>query len=201
MNGLFAPASLIIAVIVIASLVYAIKLYREGRLLQETVEMLKTIVLAAILALIIRSHIVEAYQIPSSSMVPTLKIGDRLIVNKFIYQFKEPKNFDIVVFQPPPEVSDDKIFIKRLIGLPGDIVEVRNSKLYLNGKLINESYLNGPMNYTMPPIRVPKDKLFVMGDNRNRSFDSHLWGMLPERNLLGKAVMRYYPFNHVGILK
>ena len=189
--------------LIVAGTIFVIIFTRwdRERKINESVEFIKTLVLAAILALIIRSTVVEAYKIPSTSMVPTLEVGDRLLVNKFIYFFKKPQRFEVVVFKPPPEVSNDKIFIKRIVGLPGDVVAVRENKLFVNGQAIDEDYINEPIFYQLPAKEIPPEMVFVMGDNRNRSHDSHVWGTLPMENLLGRAILRYYPIPKISLLK
>lgn len=159
---------------------------------------------AIILTFILRSYIVEARQIPSGSMIPTLLIGDRLLVDKITFKFGELQQRDIVVFSPPPEAQvgeQRNDYIKRIIALPGDIIEVREGKVFLNGKELNEPYINQPPNYTYGPSTVPEGELFVMGDNRNNSFDSHAWGFLPISNVKGKAFFRFWPPNRIGLIE
>lgn len=164
-------------------------------------ETFSIIVMALILAVILRTFVVEARIVPSESMVPTINIGDRLIVNKFIYHFKEPERGDIVVFKPPAEIHAKDDFVKRVIGLPGEKVQVRNGVVYINDHPLHEPYLIEKPNYDFGPVVVPANDLFVMGDNRNRSFDSHMWNAwLSQDNLIGKAFYIYWPIGHMTSL-
>lgn len=159
---------------------------------------------AVILTFILRAFIIEARQIPSGSMLPTLQIGDRVLVDKIAYKFNGIERGDIVVFTPPPEARTPEVgkndLIKRVIGLPGEKVEVNNSQVYINDKPIKEPYIKDEPLYSWGPETVPDGELFVMGDNRNNSFDSHAWGFLPEKNIKGRAFMRFWPFKRVGKL-
>ncbi|AEH23226.1 signal peptidase I [Thermodesulfobacterium geofontis OPF15] len=189
----------------------------------------KSLLIALILALFIRAFIVQAYKIPSGSMIPTLLIGDYLLVNKlaygiknpikddFIYFWKFPKRQEIVVFTYPQNKKLD--FIKRVIGLPGDTVQIVNKKVYVNGKLLNEPYVqfSDPEIYPQEisprdnygPIKVPPEHIFVLGDNRDQSYDSRFWGFVPVKYLKGKALIIYFSwdsqdfkirFNRIGKL-
>ncbi|BAC89964.1 signal peptidase I [Gloeobacter violaceus] len=164
-------------------------------------ENLQTIVLAVFLALFIRSFVAEARYIPSGSMEPTLRIDDRLIVEKLSYEFQQPERGQVIVFTPPKRTNIDQAFIKRVIGLPGDTIEVKNGKVLLNGRTLNEPYIATPPAYILPRQKVPAGHFFVMGDNRNNSFDSHLWGFLPRQNVIGRAVFRFWPLERVGAIE
>ena len=173
------------------------------------VEWIKSIIIALILALITRATVVQAFRIPTASMQDTLLIGDFLLVNKFLYgskipftdirlpRVRDPKRGDVIVFEHPTEGKD---YIKRCIGVPGDVVEMRNDLVYVNGERIEEPYKNlanyiGPMsNYG--PVKVPKGHLFMLGDNRHNSKDSRSWGMLDQRYLKGKAMVIYFSWDH-----
>ncbi len=165
-------------------------------------ELVQIVVLAFILSFVLRTYIVEARQIPSGSMKPTLQIGDRLMVDKILFKFSDLQRGDIVVFKPTPAASintgADTYFIKRIIGLPGDEVSVAGGKVYINGQPLDEPYEAEPPAYAYGPEKVPDGMLFVMGDNRNYSADSHIWGFLPEENVKGKAFARFWPFNRLG---
>lgn len=178
-------------------------------------ENIEAIVIAVVLALFIRTFVVQAFKIPSGSMKPTLLIGDHILVNKFIYgikipfwektivPIKRPKRGDIVVFKFPEDPSKD--FIKRVIGLPGDIVEIRNKKVYINRKRFEDPYgfFNEPLTReagmalrdNVGPVTVPADSLFVMGDNRDHSYDSRFWGFVDLDALKGKAFIVYWSWN------
>ena len=160
-------------------------------------------VVAVGLAIFIRTFIAEPRYIPSESMLPTLEIGDRLIVEKLSYYTQLPKRGDIVVFAPPPQLQEqgyleEQAFIKRVIGLPGETIEVKNGRIYIDRQLLTESYIAEAPNYGMSPMVVPPDKLFVMGDNRNNSNDSHVWGFLPKDNIIGHACFRFWPIERLG---
>ncbi len=164
-------------------------------------ELLSIVVVAFILAMILRTFVIEGRVIPTGSMLPTIQLQDRVMVNKFIYLFKKPAYGDVVVFEPPAILGQQQDYIKRLIGLPGDSIEVKNGKVYRNGKALYEPYINEAPNYTFGPVKVPPNSLFVMGDNRNESYDSHMWnGWLTEDHLKGKAFVIYWPINHIASL-
>jgi len=173
----------------------------------------------------VRPFVVEAFYIPSESMVPTLEIGDRVLANKFIYRFTEPEYDDIVVFQSVEggigAAGDEGIFarvkriatgerapsappdlIKRVVGLPEDKIAVRNGVLFVNGERQKEPYVNGefPDRSFAPQVRVPKDHVFVMGDNRANSRDSRFFGPVPQENIEGQAFVRFWPPSHLGVL-
>lgn len=172
---------------------------------QQIRENVQIVAIALVLALLIRSFIAEPRYIPSDSMIPTLATGDRLVVEKISYRFHPPTRGDIVVFEPPPQLqsigySKDQAFIKRVIGTPGEVVQIQDGKVYLNGTPLEEDYIAQPPAYNMPPVRVPEGHLFVMGDNRNNSNDSHIWGFLPQPNIIGEAIWRFWPPNRIGNL-
>jgi len=172
----------------------------SSKLKSSLKEMLSIIVVAFVVSMILRTFILEARVIPSGSMLPTIQIQDRVLVSKFAYWFKEPQRGDIIVFQPPIESDED--YIKRVMGLPGDKLEVRDMHLYINDVLLEEPYIQEPMQYAFGPVTVPEGCLFVMGDNRNSSYDSHLWGeWLSMDAVKGKAFMTYWPLNHIKMLK
>jgi signal peptidase I len=158
---------------------------------------------ALILALLVRTVVAEPRYIPSDSMVPTLQVGDRLVVEKISYRLHPPQRGDIIVFDPPSQLQSqgygkDQAFIKRIIGQPGQTVAVQNGKVYLDQQPLQEAYIAEPPDYIMPPVTVPPDMFFVMGDNRNNSNDSHVWGFLPRQNIIGRAWWRFFPFDRVG---
>ncbi len=169
-------------------------------------ENLKLIVLALFIAAIVRIFIAEPRYIPSPSMVPTLAVGDRLLVDKISYQLHPPKPGDIVVFEPPPQLqgygyTTSQAFIKRVIGLPGQTVQVSQGTVLVNNQPLQEPYILEPPKYEMPAVKIPPDSLFVMGDNRNDSNDSHVWGFLPIDNIIGKAAFRFWPWPRAGLFK
>jgi signal peptidase I len=184
-------------------------------------EYAEALIVAAILALIIRTFIVQAFKIPSGSMENTLLIGDHLLVNKFIYgtqipftdtrflTIRHPQRGDVIVFEFPEDENkpyfDRRDFIKRVIGTPGDTVEVRDKEVFVNGnpyvipqEIHKESDVvppgYGPRDF-MPPVKVPPGKYFVMGDNRDRSYDSRFWGFVDESEIKGLAFIKYWSWN------
>lgn len=178
-------------------------------------ENIEAIVVAVILALFIRTFIVQAFKIPSGSMKETLQIGDHILVNKFIYGIKlpyldttlvpitDPHRGDIVVFEFPEDKSKD--FIKRVVGVAGDVVEVRNKQVYVNGALQTGSYIIHTDPSVFPPslqprdnfgpVTVPPHSLFVMGDNRDHSYDSRYWGFVDLKAVKGKAFIIYWSWD------
>jgi signal peptidase I len=168
-------------------------------------EHVKLAAIALVLAFLIRGFVAEPRFIPSDSMVPTLRIGDRLVVEKLSYYQHPPRFGDIVVFHPPDVLLNqgyryDQAFIKRVIGLPGQTIEVKQGKVFVDGEALIEPYIAAPPNYRMLPITVEPGTVFVMGDNRNNSNDSHIWGLLPQQNIIGHAWERFYPFDRLGSL-
>ena len=164
-------------------------------------ENVKTVGLSLFLAFGIRTFIAEARYIPSGSMLPTLQINDRLIIDKLSYDFSNPKRGDIVVFNPTKTLEAEnyhEAFIKRVIGLPGDKVEVKNGKVYVNNIPLKENYLEAPPSYQWGSVVVPQNSYLVLGDNRNNSYDSHYWGFVPRQNIIGKAMFRFWPLNRLG---
>jgi len=164
-----------------------------------------TIAFGLILALLIRIFIAEPRFIPSESMYPTLAIGDRLVVDKVSYNFTKPQNQDIIVFSPPPQLQilgyqQDQAFIKRIIAQGGETVAVKEGKVFVNNQPLEEDYILSPPQYNLDEIEVPQGYVFVMGDNRNNSNDSHIWGFLPVENIIGKAIFTFWPPEHIGII-
>ena len=178
-------------------------------------EYTEAIVIAVLLALFIRSFVVQAFKIPSGSMLSTLQIGDHLLVNKFIYgvklpvtgtvviPWKKPARDDIVVFKYPKDRSTD--YIKRVVGVAGDTIEIKNKQVYVNGQAVKNSHIQftdknimpagaGPRD-NMGPVKVPENKIFVMGDNRDNSYDSRFWGFVPLKDVLGKAFILYWSWD------
>jgi signal peptidase I len=137
--------------------------------------------------------IAEVRYTPSASMMPTLQAGDRLIVEKVSYLVHDPQHGDIIVFKAPPALIAQNIhddFTKRIIGLPGDVVAVKDGQVWVNGRAIAEPYLQSLPAYNYGPVTIPTEQYFVLGDNRNHSYDSHFWGFVPQRSLIGRAVVR-----------
>jgi signal peptidase I len=178
-------------------------------------EYTEAIVTALLLALLIRAYVVQAFKIPSGSMIPTLLIGDHILVNKFIYGskipfsdkrimvIKKPQNGDIIVFKYPED--PDRDFIKRVIAVEGDVIEAKNKIIYVNSKPISEPYAQHTDNSirlfgmeprdNFGPLIVPKNKYFVMGDNRDQSYDSRYWGYVDGKDIKGKALILYWSWD------
>jgi len=171
--------------------------------IRETVE---TVVIALVLAFLIRSFIVETFWIPSGSMEPTLMVGDRIMAYKIFYGINRVKRGDIIIFKFPLDPKKD--FVKRVIGLPGDTIEIRKKEVYVNKKRLIEPYAVHSDNWDTGfprdeygPVKVPSDSLFVLGDNRDSSEDSRYWGYVPKENIIGKAFLIYWPPWRIRILK
>ncbi len=146
----------------------------------------------------VRPFVVEAFYIPSESMVPTLRVGDRVLVNKFIYRFAEPARGDVVVFESVEGGNED--LIKRVVGVPGDEISVRGGKLLVNGEPQREPYVNKkyPDRSFSAPTTVQENHVFVMGDNRANSRDSRYFGTVPEKKIEGEAFLRFWPPDRIG---
>lgn len=181
-------------------------------------EILEVIVPAILLFLVIRAFLVEARYVPSPSMQPTIMKWDRFMVEKVSYRFHKPRRGDIVVFHPPEQAVDmakrealqrgEKLnglddFIKRIIGLPGEVVEIREGVVYINGEALEEPYITPERRpiYLYGPVKVPEGEYLLLGDNRNQSWDGHVWGFLPAKNIVGKACWRFWPLNRMGIIR
>lgn len=160
------------------------------------IDLLETILLGVILYAGI-NLLSARIRVESISMEPTLRPGDYVMVSKLAYINAMPGRGDVVVFHFPADPAQQ--YIKRVIGLPGDNVEIREGEVYVNGARLDEPYLKAAPNYSDLWV-VPADALFVLGDNRNRSSDSHLWGMVPLENVIGKALIIYWPINRIGAI-
>lgn len=160
-------------------------------------ELIETLLLTLVIFLLIR-FAVQNFRIEGYSMEPNFHDGEFLLVNKLVYMLHPPERGDVIVLKYPPVPSRD--FIKRVIGLPGDRVEIMNGKVLVNGTPLPEPYPLNEGSYTYGPVTVGDGEYFVLGDNRNNSSDSHSWGMLPGKNIVGKAWIAYWPPQFVGIV-
>ena len=178
-------------------------------------EYTEALLVALLLALFIRSFVVQAFKIPSGSMLSTLQVGDHILVNKFLYglrlpypiemplvQWGQPQRSDVIVFMYPKDQTKD--FIKRVVAIGGDTIEVRHKKLFVNGQPADDPYAvfsevgqERPVRDNFGPIEVPQDKLFVMGDNRDHSHDSRFWGFVDVHDVKGKAFLIYWSWDGV----
>mgnify|MGYP002626394477 CR=1 FL=1 len=171
---------------------------------RETIE---TILWAFVLAMIIRTFIVQAFWIPSGSMIPTLEIKDRVLVAKFWNYFFEPSRGSLYVFKYP--MDRDRDFVKRVIAVPGDVVDIKNGVVYINNQPTAEPYVKNHDHYTLypsnifpqVPFTVPENKYFMLGDNRSNSQDSRYWGFASLEDMRGPVFFRYWPLNRIGIPK
>jgi signal peptidase I len=182
-----------------AASVADIKLERGGvhRVWAWTRDVLETLLLAAVIFVLVNTLTVR-YEVQSISMEPTLHEGQYLIVSKFSYWLRSPQRGDVVVLDPPEQRSTIP-YIKRVIGLPGERVEVRSGRVWIDGVALDEPYVSGPALYERT-FELKSDEYLVLGDNRNNSSDSHVWGTLPEQNLIGKTIFRYWPLDKLGLI-
>ncbi|MGE0794938.1 MAG: signal peptidase I [Acidimicrobiia bacterium] len=169
---------------------------------RNLVEWAAIIVGALLLALLVKTFLFQAFYIPSLSMYPTLDKGDRVLVNKLSYDLHDVHRGDLVVFERPPgEPSTIKDLIKRVIGLPGDVIEARDGIVYIDGKPLEEDYVDaGDRTENLPAQTVPEGELFVMGDNRDNSEDSRVFGPIDEDTVVGRAFVRVWPVTRFSLL-
>ena len=177
---------------------------RSARRRRLTIEWIVLIAAALIIALLIKTFLFQAFYIPSESMVPTLKVGDRVLVNKLSYDLHDVHRGDIVVFKAPPEARSDGIddLVKRVVGLPGDTVEAReDGRVYVNDRRLDESYLpDGTTTTNLPVTKVPAGHVFMMGDNRSASRDSRYFGPIKESDIIGRVFVRIWPPGSIGLM-
>jgi signal peptidase I len=182
-------------------------------------EAAKTVGLSLLLAFGIRTYVAEARYIPSGSMEPTLQINDRLIIEKISYYFREPVRGDVVVFNPTKTLKSEDYrdaFIKRVIGTPGDLVELKDGSVYVNNHRLSEAYVangaptrvetcmgspsGGDKSFLSKPETIPKGNVLVLGDNRTNSYDGRCWGLVSKDDIVGRASFRFWPINRTGTL-
>lgn len=168
----------------------------------EIISWIKTIIFAFVAAWLITTFIIVNAKVPSGSMEDTIMTNDRLVAFRLSYTFSEPERGDIVVFKYPDDES--VLYIKRIIGLPGETVEINEGNVYINGNLLQEdvNYATGKMYGSFGPYEVPEDSYFMLGDNRNNSKDSRFWNnhYVHKDKILGKAIFRYWPLNEISLL-
>ena len=192
----------------------------KAKVKSQAREWAESIIIALAIAIVIQTFLVQAFKIPSGSMIPTFNIGDRIFVNKFLYSariplvnwrlpildIKEPKRGDIIVFISPEEPKKD--FVKRLIAFGGENVEIKDGKILINGRTPEEPFFKGVYYYNAGDygqegkvIKVPPDSYFALGDNSANSRDSRYWGFIPKKNLVGKAVLIYWPLYRTKLIR
>lgn len=175
----------------------------QPSMLAATIHWARDLLISVVIAIVVILFVYQPVKVEGTSMMPALVDQERIFINKFVYKFGSGQidRGDMVVFWFPGDVS--KSYIKRIIGTPGDIVEVVNGKVLVNGRRLDENYV--PDEYrdhvSYPPTRVPMDEFFVLGDHRSSSNDSRTWGMVPRRYIYGKAVFVYWPLDKLGILR
>ncbi|GAW92830.1 signal peptidase I [Calderihabitans maritimus] len=170
------------------------------RLWHNLTEILQTVAIALMLSFIIRLFLFQPFYIPSSSMEPTLRPGDRILVNKFIYHFQKPRRGDVIVFRFPLDPQRD--FIKRIIAFGGETLEVKNNQVFIDGRKLEEPYLPPDIRFgNYGPVTIPEGYYFVMGDNRSHSQDSRFWGPLNRKYIIGKAVLIFWPWFRAGLIR
>jgi len=164
------------------------------------------VAIALTVALLLRVFVVQSFYIPSGSMIPTLQVGDRILVNKLAYRLHGVGRGDIIVFRAPPKVAStcdttDQDLVKRVIGLPGETISDRDGTVYINNKVLPEPWLpkHAPNTYTatFPPVHIGPDTYFVMGDNRENSCDSRYWGSVNRSMIIGKVEVRIWPLGRI----
>lgn len=175
-----------------------------GQFVLDTIE---TIVVGLSIFVMVYLFLFQPTEVNGKSMEPTFQTGDRIYIEKVSYRFSNPERGDIVVFKAPP-THDDLEFVKRIIAIPGDKLEIKDGDIYVNDNKIEETYLykdtdTFPMTFVLAnnPLIIPEDKYFVMGDNRNHSSDSREWGLVDRSEIVGRAIFRWWPVNNMGVVK
>ncbi|MDD3726428.1 MAG: signal peptidase I [Candidatus Ratteibacteria bacterium] len=177
---------------------------KKNKKQNKTAEWFKSLIWAVIIALLIRAFLIGNFKIPSTSMVPTLKVGDRLLSNDVIYKIRPPKRGEVVIFKYPEDPKRD--FVKRMIGLPGEKVMIKDGMIFINGKVVEEESISRRYYYSEgfygngEEVEVPPDSYYVLGDNSINSRDSRYWGFVPKKNLVGKALFTYWPPWRMGFI-
>ena len=161
-------------------------------------DMLEAVAIAVVISTLLIVFVIQAFYIPSESMEPTLKVGDRILVNKFIYNFRKPKRQEIIVFNYP--LDPQRKFVKRVIATPGDQVKIEEGKVFVNGQRLEEEYVREDSYTDFSEVTVPADNYFVLGDNRNNSKDSRYWGFVPAENIVGHPMIIFWPLSRIKII-
>lgn len=161
-------------------------------------EIIESVLPALVIVLVVNIFLAQATRVEGQSMEPSLHNNERLIIEKISYRLHPPKRGDIIVLRPPRRGSVP--LIKRVVGLPGDLVEIKDDHVYINGEPLEEDYLSQPTKGSMPPRLVPEGHVFVLGDNRQASNDSRSFGMVPYGDIIGRAWFRYWPLDRAGLI-
>lgn len=161
----------------------------------------KTVALSLVFAFGFHILVAESRYVASGSMLPTLEVNDRLVIDKLSYRWSNPKRGDIIVFSPTEKLKQQNVrelLIKRVIGLPGEKVEIKQGRVYINDGLLSEKYIAENLKYQWGPVTVPTQSYLVMGDNRDYSYDGRYWGFVPHNNIIGKAIVRFWSPKRLG---
>lgn len=166
-------------------------------------DILTVVIAAVVIAMLLKTFVVDSRLVPSGSMEPTIMTDDRVILLMFSYFFAEPQRGDVVVFTTAEQFDGNEDLLKRVIGLPGETIEIANGRVYIDGVMLVEDYIAEPPVYTVPPTLIPANSFFVLGDNRNRSQDSHAWNnpFVSGDDIRGRVVLRYWPLSSFGVVR
>lgn len=169
--------------------------------IKTILEWIIVVVFAVAFTLVFRTYVAEGRFVPTDSMHPTLQEGDRLIIEKVTFKMSGIQRGDIVVFTPPERSDKKEDMVKRVIGLPGETLSIKSGTVYINGSALNEPYQPEKPRADFGPYKVPEGSYFVMGDNRNKSYDSRYWGPVYLSSVIGKTMVLYYPFDRIHYFK
>ena len=172
----------------------------ERKLWREVLEWALLLLLAWVVSSLVRWYVIDTRIVPTGSMIPTIQLQDRLIVDKLFFKFNEFERGDIVVFQAPEKANESDDLVKRIIGLPGEKIEIVDGLVYINDQELYEPYILESPNYMIEAFTIPEGYFYVLGDNSNISKDSHIWGVVAEENIFGRVLIRYWPLNSFGKL-